>query len=338
VFVALALGQSQLARAGEDDVVECRAIKAWSKDATYHRGDTVRNWVPGYSRATPVMGKYVCDADGCNDEYWAGNGGPKDPGQSSQWKRVGICTEWIKWRPADDSPRDKRRPKTGSRDRSKDPPKDAPKDAPTDASNDSPKDAAPPPKTGGGSPREKATEAVFAKHNEAIKTYCGNTSLAFKVDWKAYEALDFETLAKTQCDRTDGNKLREVVLYGDRNPADLCGGAATNHASYVTRPFQTVCRDHAELRANAAKITTIVITPMHFKFQDDKDAIAYARKTNDYTVLKKADKKEDDDSGYRRDYRKLSLSGTTLVVKVPITSIRGDEDEMAAQLVKLLNY
>src|SRR5262249_33121119 len=160
------------------------------------------------------MGKYQCDADGCNDETWAG-GAPKDPGNSSQWKRVGVCTEWIKWKTVEGSSRDKRgdRAKDGSRDR----PKAAPaNDTSNDTSKDSSKEASKG-KPGGGSPREKATEVVFAKHNDEIKKYCGNASVAFKVDWQAFEALDWETIAKTQCDRTDGNKLREVVLYGDRN-------------------------------------------------------------------------------------------------------------------------
>jgi hypothetical protein len=323
VCAALAvLGQTELARA--DDYVDCQGIKSWDKRADYHRGDVATSWDPSFTTATPVLGKYQCDADSC-DETWAG-GKAMDPGHSSKWKRLAYCHDAV-----DKSDSRSRR------DKKRDAPKDAPRDASNDASKDDTTDAPPRMKPGGGSPREKATEVVFAKHNEEIKTYCGNASVAFKVDWQAYEALDFETLAKTQCDSTDGNKLREVVLYGEHNP-DMCGGAATNHASSIARPFMTVCRDHAELRANAAKITTIVIVPMHFKFQDDKEAIAYARKTNDYTVLRKADKKENDDTGYRRDYRKLSLSGTTLVVKVPITGVRGDQDEMTAQLQKLLDY
>jgi hypothetical protein len=320
---ALLIGWSELARA--DDYVDCQGVKGWNKRSAYHRGDIATSNDPDFNAATPVLGKYQCDADSCDETYAGGK--VMDPGHSSKWKRLAYCSQD---NPSDIRPRRDKKP-------SKDSARDAPKDTANDAPKDDAKDASPRVKPGGGSPREKATEVVFAKHNDEIKKYCGNASVAFKVDWSAYEALDWETLAKTQCDRTDGNKLRDVVLYGDRNPADMCGGAATNNASYVTKPFLTVCRDHAELRANAAKITTIVISPMHFKFQDDKEAIAYARKTNDYTVLKKANKKEDDDSGYRRDYRKLSVSGTTLVVKVPITAIRGDEDEMLAQLLKLLD-
>jgi hypothetical protein len=317
---AMLLGWTELARA--DDYVDCQGIKGWNRRATYHRGDIATSSDPDFNALTPVTSKYQCDADTC-DEVYAG-GKVIDPGHSSKWKRLAYCSH--------DSKSDSR----PTRGKKRDAPRDAAKSEPPkdDAKDDA--DASPPAKASGGSSREKATEVVFAKHNESIKNYCGNASVAFKVDWKAFEALDWETLAKTQCDRTDGNKLRDVVLYGEHNP-DMCGGAATNHASHVTRPFQTVCRDHAELRAKAAKITTIIISPMHFKFLDDKDAIAYARKTNDYTVLKKADKKENDDSSYRRDYRKLSLSGTTLVVKVPITGIRGDEDDMTEQLLKLLD-
>lgn len=314
--LALLIGQSDLARAGDDDVVECRDLKAWSPRASYRRGDTVTTWVPGYSRATPVRGKYQCDADGCDDETWAG-GAPKAPGDSSQWKRVGLCRESFKYR----SDREGKR--------------EGAKDAPRDASNDSSKDASPPVKAGGGPLRAKQSEALMPKHAEEIKTYCSNESLTFRIDWPAFEALDFETIARTQCDRTSGDKLHEVLLTGEHN-SDMCGGAVATNANHLVRPFQTVCRDHADYRPRAAKIRTIVLAPMQYKFLNDKDAIAYARKTNDYTVLKRADKKEQDDDP-RRDYRKLSLSGATLVVRVPITFQRGDEDEITAQLLKILD-
>ena len=203
----------------------------------------------------------------------------------------------------------------------------------------------------GAGPSHATQEAPLARDAETIKLYCGNPQLAIVVDWPAFENLDYQVLIAGEegGDPTAPNRAadpayvaaaRTWILTGVRNHGDLPGGPLGGRAWIIVETFEQLCRDHAEMRAPASRIKQIVLEPItDLKYLSDKDAIAFARRTNDWSGVQHAmyETLKDDDENHRTYYLRWVLNGTTLTVAFNVLSRSGVADDYVKLLMPLLD-
>src|SRR5215468_4161 len=176
-------------------------------------------------------------------------------------------------------------------------------------------------------PDHSAMEAPLVPRAEKIKLYCGNPQLAFVIDWPAFERLDYQVLIAGEeggdtrfpghaDDPTYVSATRTYILTGNKM-GRAAGAPVAGASGIILESFEALCRDHAEMRAPASKITRIVLEPINdMKYQSDKDTIAFARRTNDWSGVQKAmyESRRSDAETHRMYYNRYSLKGTTLTV------------------------
>jgi hypothetical protein len=203
----------------------------------------------------------------------------------------------------------------------------------------------------GAGPSHASQEAPLAKDAETIKLYCGNPELAIVVDWPAFENLDYQVLIAGEegGDPTEPNRAadpayvaaaRAWILTGVRNHGDLPGAPLGGRAGIIVETFQQLCRDHAEMRGPASRIRTIVLEPINdLKYQSNKDAIAFARRTNDWSGVENAMyvTLKDDAENHRTYYLRWVLKGTTLTVSFNVLSRSGVAEDYVKLLMPLLD-
>jgi hypothetical protein len=194
------------------------------------------------------------------------------------------------------------------------------------------------------SPRS-AGEAELAKAADEIRAHCDNAHLAIKVDWPAFERLDYQLLIAGREGGHDGNHAadpsyvaatKEWVLGGHKRRDDVPGDPITEKARFISEPLEQVCRDHKELRSAVGAITTIVIDPIFdMKYLSDRDTIAYARKANDWDAVEAAFAKETRDMDAElRAYRwRWKVSGATLTLMINVMARSGDTDDDVEAIV-----
>jgi hypothetical protein len=200
-------------------------------------------------------------------------------------------------------------------------------------------------------PNHAAQEAPLAKSADKIKLYCGNPQLAFVIDWPAYENLDYQVLiaGREGGDPTVPNRAadpsyvaaaRTFILTGNQQRSGLPGAPIGGRSGIILETFQQLCRDHADLRAAASKITKIVLEPINdMKYQSDKDAIAFARKTNDWSGVQKSmyeSLKGNDAEDRRTYYLRWALKGSTLTVTSNVMARAGVADDYVKVLMTIL--
>ncbi|HEY1815193.1 MAG TPA: hypothetical protein VGG74_22755 [Kofleriaceae bacterium] len=203
----------------------------------------------------------------------------------------------------------------------------------------------------GAGPSHATQEAPLAKDAETIKLYCGNPQLAIVVDWPAFEKLDYQVLIAGEegGDPTEPNRAadpayvsatRAWILTGVRNHGDLPGAPLGVRAGIIVETFQQLCRDHAELRAAASTIKQIVLEPItDLKYLSNKDAIAFSRRTNDWSGVQNAmyETLRDDAENHRTYYLRWVLKGTTLTVSFNVLSRSGVAEDYVKLLMPLLD-
>ena len=196
-------------------------------------------------------------------------------------------------------------------------------------------------------PNHASQEAPLAKVAEKIKLYCGNPQLAFVIDWPAFEGLDIQVLiaGPEGGDPTAPNRAadpeyvaatRTFLLTGNKTRSDLLTAPISGAGGIILETFEQLCRDHRDMRGPASKITKIVLEPINdLKYQSDKDAIAFARRTNDWSGVEKSmyESLRHNDAEHRRTYyNRYALKGTTLTVTFNILGRGG----VAEDYVKIL--
>lgn len=189
-------------------------------------------------------------------------------------------------------------------------------------------------------------EAALAQTAAKIQHFCQNQSLTFKVDWRAFEGLDFQALIASDNPQVAADpelmrRARKLILTGDNEGKGsiVMVGTVTGGASSAIQAFEVVCRDQPELRPAAAKITTIVLEPItDMKYLADRDKIALARRTNDWTPVQNAYDEEDrvSDAHFHMYRPRFAVSGTTLTVTQNVMGFAGGADEFSQALADAL--
>jgi hypothetical protein len=193
-------------------------------------------------------------------------------------------------------------------------------------------------------------EAPLAKDADTIKLYCGNPQLAIVVDWPAFENLDYQVLIAGEeggdpkapnraSDPSYVSAAREYILTGNKQRGGLPGGPIGGRGGLIVESFQYLCRDHADVRGPASKITKIVLEPINdLKFQSDKDAIAFARRTNDWSGVHNAmyETMKSDAESHRAYYLRWVLKGSTLTVTFNVLGRSGVPDDYVKILRAIL--
>ncbi len=194
-------------------------------------------------------------------------------------------------------------------------------------------------------PRGNIVATSLGKLGAKIKLYCENRSLDIKVDWPAYERLDFQALiaaenSQAAADPETMRRARKLILTGDDEGKGsiVMVGNVTGGANSATVGFEVICRDQPQLRAAAAKITTIVLEPItDMKYLADRDKIAFARRTNDWSAVHDAFLTENHDEWHVHIFRpRFSVSGTTLTVTQNLLGHSGDQEEFSRDLADAL--
>ncbi|HUJ62622.1 MAG TPA: hypothetical protein VLX92_29170 [Kofleriaceae bacterium] len=178
-----------------------------------------------------------------------------------------------------------------------------------------------------------------------IARYCDNPRLAMKVDWPAFERMDLQAMIGAEEGGRDGSRAADPsyvtaerlwMLDGDKRRDDVSTSPIAGAAGFIAEPMEKLCRDHKELRAAVARITTIVIEPIYdMKYLSDKDAIGYAHRTNDWEAVHEAfyNEKRDMKNVFRAYRWRWKVSGTTLYVWKNVFGKSGDADDDEQALV-----
>jgi len=199
-------------------------------------------------------------------------------------------------------------------------------------------------------PNHASQEAPLAKDADKIKLYCGNPQLAIVVDWPAFENLDYQLLIAGEeggdpsvpnraSDPSYVAAAKEYILTGNKQRGGLPGGPLGGRGGLIAESFQYLCRDHADMRGPASKITKIVLEPINdLKFQSDKDAIAFARRTNDWSGVHNSryESMKNDAESHRAYYLRWTLKGSTLTVTFNILGFSGVADDYVKILQSVL--
>jgi hypothetical protein len=190
----------------------------------------------------------------------------------------------------------------------------------------------------------RSQEQALAKPTAMIQRACENPKLALKIDWAAFEKLDYQALIGAGLgwgDNSRANDARYVdatrtfILTGEKRQDDVSGSPASNFGGTAASAFQIVCRDHPELRTAAARITTIVLAPIaDIRVLGEAEKLAFARRTGDWTAVAKAF--SDEKRGVEADKRiyrpRFAVNGTTLVLTQNVFARSGDADDFAQSL------
>jgi len=202
------------------------------------------------------------------------------------------------------------------------------------------------PEPGPSAPGRAGQIAGMVPWAERIKLYCGNPRLTFQVDWPAFERIDFQVLIAGEEGGRDGSrasspeyiaKSRSYIIDGTERRGDLAGSPVAGSAGFIAAPLERLCRDHKDYRARVARITTIKIEPIYdMAYLRDQDAIAFARKTNDWTGVEQSwyeTKRRDDDADLHAYRWRWKVSGSTLTVALNVLSKSGNTDEDVDALI-----
>ncbi len=192
-----------------------------------------------------------------------------------------------------------------------------------------------------------SVDTALAKTAAKIKLYCENRSLEVKIDWPAFEGLDFQALLASDNANVAASpellkRVRKFILTNDeegKGSGPAMVGTVTGGASTAILAFESICRDQPQLRTAAAKITTIVLEPIaDYKYLADHDKIAFARRTNDWTAVHNAFAEEDRDMDWHLHLLlpRFAVSGTTLTVTQSVMGYSGKREELSGALAAAL--